>query len=243
MTRPGLAAHLSASRPAIDIFSPLPPMPTEIANHTVAILPALARLADIRVWTDQTGPIDVELPGVEIRRFDADALPSRQLNRADLTVFNLGNNATFHRGIHRAARQIPGIVVLHDTCLQHFFAHYLERGGAERAYYLDLLTRTHGNDARERAEAYIVGGGGFDELVQCAPMTRAALEGSTGAILHNQAEFEALQRESLVPLYHLPLACRFGPAPSGAARHRDPEDAVGEVATRARATGDRRRTR
>ena len=43
--------------PVIDIFSPLPPLPTDIANHTVAVLRALAPLAHVRAWTDQPGPV------------------------------------------------------------------------------------------------------------------------------------------------------------------------------------------
>lgn len=205
---------MAGQRPAIDIFSPLPPLATEIANHTAGLLPALARLARVRVWTDQGGPIELDIPDVEVHRFDPDALPSRLLNRADLTFFNLGNNAGFHRGIHQAARRIPGIVILHDIRLAHFFAAYSERAGADRAYYLDLLTRTHGDRARSLAEAYIDGLGFFDELVACAPMTLAALDGALGAVLHNPSELGALRTQTQVPLYHVPLSCRFGPAPA-----------------------------
>lgn len=203
----------SGTKPAIDIFSPLPPLPTDIANHTAAILPALARLARVRVWTDQDGPIELEIPGVEVRRFDPRSLPAPMLNRADATFFNLGNNAGFHTGIHRAARRIPGIMILHDTRLQHFFAKYSESEGADRDYYLDLLTRTHGIRARELAEAYIAGLGFLDDLVDYAPMTLAALDGAVGAVLHNPAEQAALQQHTQVPLYYVPLSYPFGPAP------------------------------
>ena len=210
----------TSPRPAIDIFSPLPPLPTEIANHTATILPALARLATVRVWTDQTGPIELEVPGVEVRRFDPDALPAPTLNQADATFFNLGNNAGFHRGIHQAARRIPGIMILHDIRLQHFFAKYSESEGADRDYYLDLLTRTHGARARELAEAYISGLGFLDDLVACAPMTLAALDDTIGAVLHNPGEQAALQRQTQVPLYYVPLSYRYGTAPER--RPREP---------------------
>ena len=199
--------------PIIDIFSPLPPLPTEIANHTVSVVQALAHLAKVRVWTDQPGPIELDLPGIEIHRFDPAALPSRKLNQADATFFNLGNNAKFHRGIHQAARRIPGIVILHDTRLQHFFAVYGEHAGPEREYYLDLLTRTHGRHARMLAEARMAGADCFDELVDYAPMTFAALDGAIGAIVHNAQARSVLQPQTHVPLYHVPLSCEFGPAP------------------------------
>lgn len=207
------APAMAAAKPAIDIFSPLPPLPTDIANHTAAILPALARLATVRVWTDQSGPIELEVPGVEVRRFDPHALPAATLNRADVTFFNLGNNAGFHTGIHRAARRIPGVMILHDVRLQHFFAAYSEREGADRDYYLDLLDRTHGSRARGLGEAYIAGRGFLEDLVDCAPMTLAALDGTIGAVLHNQGEQAALQPQTQVPLYYVPLSYPFGPAP------------------------------
>ncbi len=199
--------------PVIDIFSPLPPLPTEIANHTASVVRAMAPLAKVRVWTDQPGPIELDIPDIEVHRFDPAALPSRILNRADVTFFNLGNNAGFHRGLHQAARRIPGIVILHDTRLQNFFAAYGEEAGPEREYYLDLLERTHGTHARALAVARMAGSDCFDELVEYAPMTLAALDGAIGAVLHNPEAQAALQPQTPVPLYHVPLSCDFGPAP------------------------------
>jgi glycosyltransferase involved in cell wall biosynthesis len=207
----------------IDIFSPLPPCPTDIANHTAALLPALSRLARVRVWTAQNGPVELEVPGVELCRFNPETLPIQSLNVADATFFNLGNNAAFHRDIHAVARCIPGIVVLHDTSLQHFFASYGEKEGPERQYYLDLLERAHGSDARALAEDHIAGRGSFEDLVKQAPMTLAALDGTLGAILHNRTEYAALQSRTNIPLYYIPLSFRFGPAPERT-RRRTPDE-------------------
>ncbi len=200
-------------RLAIDIFSPLPPLATDIGNHTASVLEALQQHAQVRVWTSQQGPVGLDLPGVELRRFKPDALPAASLNRADATFFNLGNNAAFHRDIHAVARRVPGIVILHDTRLQHFFAAYSERPGADRSYYLDLLERSHGVRARAMGQAYIDGTGPLQDLVDAAPMTLAALDGMAGAVLHNAAEQQALASQTHVPTYYLPLSFRFGAAP------------------------------
>ena len=209
-------------RPTIDVFSPLPPLRTDIANHTAAMLPALARLARVRVWTAQDGPIELDVPDVEVHRFDPDKVSSAELNQADLTFFNIGNNASFHRGIHRVARRMPGIVILHDTRLQHFFAAYGEEEGPEREYYLDALEHAHGPAARALAQARIDGHGSFEALVDQAPMTLAILRETLGAILHNRVEHAALQRQTTVPIYYLPLSFAFGPLP-GRTPARDPE--------------------
>ena len=205
-------------RPIIDIFSPLPPLPTDIGNHTVAVLAALRERARVRVWTSQDGPVALDLAGIELIRFRPDAIPFATLNQADATFFNLGNNAAFHRDIHQVARRVPGIIVLHDTRLQHFFAAYAEHEDADRAYYLDLLERTHGRATRALGEAYIVGRAPLDALVDAAPMTLAALDGTIGAVLHNAEEHRALVQRTHLPVYHLPLCFPYGPAPARAAR-------------------------
>ncbi len=207
----------------IDIFSPLPPLPTAIGYHTVAVLTALREHARVRVWTSQDGPVALNLAGVELLRFKPDTLPVPMLNRADATFFNLGNNAAFHRDIHLVARRVPGIVILHDTRLQHFFAAYAEHAGPDRAYYLDQLGRIHGRATRTLGETYLEGRAPLDALVDIAPMTLAALDGAIAAILHNGDEQRALAGKTHVPVYHLPLCSHFGPAPAReAATPRDP---------------------
>ena len=205
---------MTASRPLIDIFSPLPPLATEIANHTEIVLEALQDLARVRVWTSQDEPVELRAQNVELCRYTPDTLPIRRLNEADATFYNLGNNPSFHRSIHEAARRVPGIVVLHDTRLQHFFDAYSEHPGPDRDYYLEQLGRWHGPVMRAKGEAYARTRQGFQELVDTAPMTHAAICGATACILHNPDEMAALTAQTTVPLYYVPLAGRAGPAPA-----------------------------
>lgn len=205
----------------IDVFSPMPPLRTEIANHTAGVLQALQHLARVRVWTAQEGPVELAAQDVELCRFRPDALPIAKLNEADATFYNFGNNAGFHRDIHRAAQRVPGIIILHDTRLQHFFAAYAEQPGKDRELYLAQLERSHGPAVREMGEQFIAGQRGLQDMVQMAPMTLAALEGAIAAVLHNPEEKEALEGRTHVPLYCLPLSSRFGPTPA----HRPPRSA------------------
>lgn len=201
------------SLPLIDVFSPLPPLQTEIGNHTAGVLRALSRKARVRAWTSQDGTVELDAPGVEVCRFKPDALPVAKLNQAEATLYNIGNNARFHLDIHRVARRMPGIVVLHDTRLQHFFANYAERPGADRDYYLDQLAASHGPGLRAKGEAYLAGALGFETLVEEAPMTLAALGGAAAGVLHNAADLAAVEGRTHVPLYYLPLSSAFGPLP------------------------------
>lgn len=202
------------TRPLIDVFSPLPPQRTEIANHTAGMLHALQGMARVRAWTSQEGPVELAAKDVELCRFRPDALPVATLNQADATFYNFGNNALFHRDIHLAARQVPGIVVLHDTRLQHFFAAYAEQPGASRDFYLAQLEHSHGPAVRAMGEEFIAGRRTMQDLVRAAPMTLAALDGAVAAVLHNPEEMAALEGRTPVPLYCLPLSFRFGATPA-----------------------------
>ncbi len=200
--------------PAIDVFSPLPPLPTDIGNHTAGVLEALRHMARVRVWTSQEGPVHLDMPGVEIRRFRPEAITAADLNQADATFYNLGNNAKFHRDIHTVARRVPGIVILHDTRLQHFFAAYSERPGEDRGYYLDQLERSHGPAMRAWGEEFIEGQRELQDLVSGAPMTLAAIDGAVGAVLHNEEDRKSLASKTHVPVYLQQLSFQYGPAPA-----------------------------
>jgi len=72
--------------------APLPPARTGVADYAAALLSALRRRGTVEV----------------------------NPRRADVWLYHLGNNQ-LHRDIYRRALARPGIVVLHDAVLQHFF--------------------------------------------------------------------------------------------------------------------------
>jgi glycosyltransferase involved in cell wall biosynthesis len=76
----------------VGFFSPMPPARTGVADYSAALLRALA------------GFCSVELDGAD----------------ADVCLYHIGNNQ-LHREIYRRALETPGVVVLHDAVLHHFF--------------------------------------------------------------------------------------------------------------------------
>jgi glycosyltransferase involved in cell wall biosynthesis len=201
-------------RPArlkLNIFSPLPPVRSEIANVTCQIAAALQKLADVTLWTAQDEPPELPeppagLPPLAVQRFDPAQVPWPLVQQADLNIYNIGNNATFHRAIFDVARQAPGVVVLHDTRLQHFFARYSETPGADRDFYLDSMRRSHGLEGLAGARAWLAREQTLDTLVERYPMTLAAMDGALAAVIHNDAEQDALAEQSRTPIFMLPLA-------------------------------------
>jgi len=90
----------------VGFYSPLPPARTGVADYSAALLAALVPLGDVRVN-----------PGSE-----------------DIALYHLGNNQ-LHREIYGRALASPGVVVLHDAVLQHFFLGTL----SEREYIDEFI--------------------------------------------------------------------------------------------------------
>ena len=211
-----------SARLKLNIFSPLPPVRSEIANVTQLIATALQPVADVTLWTAQAE--DPEVPaGIAIQKFQPGSVPWPLLQAADLNIYNIGNNATFHRAIFDVARKAPGVVVLHDTRLQHFFARYSETMGPDRDFYLESLQRSHGPQSIADAGAFLAGAQGLDLLVARYPMTLAALDGALAGVIHNDVDRPALIEQTKTPIFYLPLpfagpGLAVRPAPNGTLR-------------------------
>jgi glycosyltransferase involved in cell wall biosynthesis len=84
----------------VGFFSPLPPARTGVADYSAALLRAIQPLGEV-------------------------ALNAQE---CDVALYHLGNNP-LHRGIYRRAIEKPGVVVLHDAVLNHFFLGSLDERG------------------------------------------------------------------------------------------------------------------
>lgn len=209
------------ARLTINVFTPLPPVLTDIANHSAGWLPHLAAQADVSVWTAQAGWELADAPGLSVREFDPDHLPAHELNAADATFFNFGNNAGFHREIFQAALQVPGIAVLHDLSLQHFFA-ALAGSQAGAAVYLELMRRHHGAEGAADAKRFLLGKLPVDALAERYPLTLGAAGRAIALISHNPAGVGALRPHTRLPVFHVPLSLRFSDVPERLRTRSDP---------------------
>ena len=107
---------------------PMPPAATGIASYDRAVLDGLGRIGFLeRHRTDVLWPVKPH--------------HQRTIGAYDLGIYQLGNNAGFHRLIYRLAVTSPGLVVLHDLALD----------GLVRA--LEMAGDPHGLDATREAAA------------------------------------------------------------------------------------------
>jgi glycosyltransferase involved in cell wall biosynthesis len=146
--------------------SPLPPERTGVADYSATLLPELERLAQVIV--NPTGPT----PGLDL--------------------YHIGNNG-FHYNAYQQALARPGVVVLHDAVLQHFFLGHLSREA-----YLEEFLHNYGEwyrpfagqlwEDRNKASS--------DARFFEWPLLRRLAERSLGLIVHNAAAEQAVRRHA-----------------------------------------------
>jgi glycosyltransferase involved in cell wall biosynthesis len=136
-------------------YAPLPPARTGVADYAAALLAALQRHG-----------------AVEPRA-----------READLALYHLGNNQ-LHREIYQRALAEPGVVVLHDAVLHHFFL-----GSLDRAAYINEFAYNYGEWHRALADDLwrARAGSGCDRRYFDYPMLKRVAERSRAVVVHNPA--------------------------------------------------------
>jgi glycosyltransferase involved in cell wall biosynthesis len=101
----------------VGLYSPLPPASTGVADYSAALLPYLRELGDL-----EANPASCEV-----------------------ALYHLGNNS-LHQAIYERALAAPGVAVLHDAVLNHFFL-----GFGREDHYVEEFVYNYGEANRARA--------------------------------------------------------------------------------------------
>ncbi|MFW2131573.1 glycosyltransferase [Ectothiorhodospira haloalkaliphila] len=212
-------------------ISPLPPARTDIANYTLRLAPELIKSADVQFCTPAALPCATDLPWRSL-----ESLSARELNQADICIYHIGNNLTFHEDIFRLSRRHPGYVVLHDRSIHGLYADFLNlRNGAAQAeevvQYLESMGQWYGQEGYIAAQNLLGGDATPDDFAAHFPLFEEALDAALGVITHNPSVTnEVRTRFPLMPCLHLPLpmAAEGGFDPSK--RQRGLEERISLVA-------------
>ena len=186
-------------------FSPLPPVKTDIGNYTLRILSALQNYAEITLWTDQSS-WNIE---ANVRQYHPENIPWADLNRADLNIYNIGNNADFHSHIWQISLQCPGLVILHDFKLHHFFYNVYYRQN-KREDYLEQMNWLYGDRGKKDAQKMWEGNLSIDYMAEKYPLTSLALKNALGVVTHTK-NADSLQQEQNCPVSYIPLPYKVNP--------------------------------
>jgi glycosyltransferase involved in cell wall biosynthesis len=139
----------------VGFHSPLPPARTGVADYAAALLAALRRLG--KVTCGGAG--------------------------ADVHLYHLGNNQ-LHRRIYQDALARPGVAVLHDAVLAHFFL-----GSLSREAFVEEFVYNYGEWARGLAGELWAGRArsAQDPRYFRYPMLRRVAQRSRALVVHNPA--------------------------------------------------------
>lgn len=189
----------------INWFSPVGPAPTAIANFTQRIMTSLQRKLEVVVWTDVANFDPGYLPGTEIRSCrDLDrAWPD--LNFADFSVYNIGNDARFHAHYATMLERHPGIVVLHDFNLHELHRERLIHRPNGVVAFNRYVLETGGVEAWKCVRAFQQGELSFEEAVERVPLVGSVTRHATGIVSFNAAMKPHLQTETKAPMLFCPL--------------------------------------
>jgi glycosyltransferase involved in cell wall biosynthesis len=148
----------------VGYYAPLPPARTGVADYAAALLTALRRHGAVEPHP----------------------------RRADVALYHLGNNQ-LHRQIYSRALAQPGVAILHDAVLHHFFL-----GSLDRAAYIDEFVYNYGEWHRALADDLWRGraSSGFDRRYFDYPMLKRIAERSRAVVVHNPAAAHMVRRHS-----------------------------------------------
>lgn len=166
-------------------LSALPPLRYEISVPFVRkVLPELARRSELTIWAvqDEWEPWIDELARVR-RLVD---LSWAEFNEADLTVFNLEDEATCHGQIWDLSRLHPGLVVLHSASFLRMFKKIMVEYQQAPDAFVAAVEKLHGAEGRLAAERILSSGVSSKDIpaALCGrfPLTGLALEGAMGVV-------------------------------------------------------------
>jgi glycosyltransferase involved in cell wall biosynthesis len=193
-------------------FSPLPPASTDIAHYTTRVLAALSERARVCLWTDARRWDESLERHAEVRFFQPDSIRWEEVNQAAMSIYHIGNNPLFHGAIWQVSRRHPGIVVLHDERLHHFFDGLYRVEWRDLRAYLAVMERYYGAEGRRAGEeCFLSDARNIDEMAERYPLTELALENALGVITHTRETYERLLKENRWPVAYLPLPFSAGP--------------------------------
>jgi hypothetical protein len=148
----------------VGFFSPLPPQRTGVADYSKSLLAALSKRGQVELGAES----------------------------ASVNLYHVGNNQ-LHSEIYSRAVKHPGVVVLHDAVLQHFFL-----GCLPREQYVEEFIYNYGEWSRGLAEQlwefrrHSAADGRYFEY----PMLRRIAESSCAVVVHNPAAAAIVRRHS-----------------------------------------------
>ena len=166
----------------VAFFSPLPPERTGIGDYSFELLEELRHLVEVTAvvsddlaWSARA-PEGVPVIGASEARYE----------EFDCSVYQMGNNPTYHRFLFRRAFDEPGLLVLHDPSLGDFMAEMC--GGAESSVFRDEVAYDRPSIGPDDDLPLVDAGGGRIDLDRLEVLlARRIVESNVRTLVHSSA--------------------------------------------------------
>lgn len=178
-----------------------------IGRVSRAITDELSQRAQVDIWhprADRLLPTSlqtIECPG-------HGRVKTSVLEEYDAVFYNMGDHFRNHLEIFETSLLVPGVVVLHDLVLHHFFAEYYLDHRAAPETYCNRMEDYYGLHGREVAMRAIGGVGppvwGTDAVADF-PFFEDALVGSSAVVTHSNFARRRVRQHYAGPIQVLPL--------------------------------------
>lgn len=191
-------------------FSPLSPQRSGISDYSEELLPALAKGAEIDLFTEQ----DIPPTNQQVRDlFPVYPYPEfaqrHQQSPYDLCLYQMGNNPKFHGYMDELIQTYPGVVTLHDYALQHYYFTTLIQKQKRYEEYVASMRRYYG-ELGERIGSQFSCGTLHEYPFYCFPLFQRVVEPSLGTIVHNSyvktklLQYDPSYQVAMIPMGIIP---------------------------------------
>lgn len=158
-----------------------------IGKCSFEVVSVLSRTESVEILCfDQGDTFDIHVP---VRRYpSASSIDASIASKYDIAVYSFGNYIPFHLDIFEMSQRWPGIAIMHDFVLHHFFAGYYLEHLRDPSLYVESLERHHGGRGRSAALESLRPSGTRvweTDAVSEFPLFQQALSGAMGAVVHS----------------------------------------------------------
>jgi glycosyltransferase involved in cell wall biosynthesis len=176
------------------------------------VVEALAPLAPVELIAFDKDPLHVT--AAPVRRFASHREVTPEVMAGyDFAVYNFGNYLPFHLDLYEVSRRHPGICVLHDFVLHHFFAGYWLEHCKDPGGYTAAMTRLYGASGKAAAEVSLSPRGPrvweTDDAADF-PFFEDVIRSARGVITHSEFFRARVEEVWAGPLRRLPLPYSIG---------------------------------
>lgn len=165
-------------------FSPLPPIPSGIADYSLEMLGLLSATEDVDVFSPRAGLVRGVRTPPGVRRYPPSSFEERASDY-EAVLYHLGNNP-HHEYVYRAALRRPGVVVLHDFVLHHLVSWMLVDGPRrDWPEYEALMAASYGEAGLRLADLRMKGvATDFEKFL--LPLNEAVIRSARGIVVHSE---------------------------------------------------------